>query len=38
MRKCAVGEVIHIYEEGDFIETVIRQDDEVKRIARKMIL
>lgn len=37
-KKCNVGEVIHIYEEGDFIETVIRQDDEVKRIARKMML
>lgn len=38
MRKCAVGEVIHIYEEGNFIESVIRQDDKVATLARKMML
>lgn len=38
IRMCAVGEVIHIYEEGDFIETVIRQDDKVATLARKMML
>lgn len=35
---CAVGEVIDIYEEGEFIETVIRQDDKVATLARKMML
>ena len=36
--KCSEGEVVHIYEEEDFIESVIRQDGKVAILARKMML
>lgn len=36
MRKCAVGEIIDIYEEEEYIETVIRLNSSVAKLTHKL--